>query len=259
MRRSGFLDSAVGAGALSVGALSVGALSSAALSAAVSSLTSCGSSRVASDRFADGLATKPRFRVVVLGDSLAVGTGASSPENGFIFRAYLRLNQRYPGSRIDDLAMGGATVADVLRLQVSRLAHEAGANAAIVCVGGNDVVRRTAPAAFGASYARLVERIRTALPATALVLCGVPDVALSPLFTGREADTIARLARADDDAVRALARRTGAQFVDLFAATRARRADATRFLSDDRFHPSDAGHLAFADVLTPALLRAVRR
>ncbi len=251
MRRSGFLAAAGGAASA--------ALSGGALSATVLSAAGCGSSRVAANRSAEGPATKPRYRVVALGDSLAVGTGASSPEKGFIFQAYLRLNERYPGSRIDDLAMGGATVAEVLRLQVTRLAHEAGANAAIVCVGGNDVVRRTAPAEFAASYATLVERIRTALPTAALVLCGVPDVALSPLFTGPDGDTIARLARADDDAVRALARRSGAQFVDLFAATRARRADATRFLSDDRFHPSDAGHAAFADVLAPALLRAVGR
>jgi lysophospholipase L1-like esterase len=219
--------------------------------------TGCASSRVAVDRFAQGPATKPRFRIVALGDSLAVGSGASSPEKGFIFQAYLRLNERYPGSRIDDLAMGGATVADVLRLQAPRLAREAGSSVAIVCVGGNDVVRRTAPAAFAADYAALVERIRAALPTTVLVLCGVPDVALSPLFTGRDGDAIARLVRADDDAVRALARRTGAHFVDLFAATRARRADATRFLSDDRFHPSDAGHAAFAEALAPVLLRAL--
>lgn len=226
------------------------------------STAGCGSSQVASDRFAQGLAAKtghpePRYRVVALGDSLAVGTGASAPEKGFVFQAYLRLNQRYPGSRIDDLAMGGATVADVLRLQAPRLAREAGANAAIVCVGGNDVVRRTAPARFAATYAALVARIRTALPNAALVLCGVPDVALSPLFTGPDRDAIARLARADDAAVRALARGGRTYFVDLFGATRARRGDPARFLSDDRFHPSDAGHAAFADALAPALLRAV--
>jgi lysophospholipase L1-like esterase len=250
MRRSAFLRAA-GSAAATLG-------SAALATGATLSMTGCGSSRAESDRFAQGLASKPRYTVVALGDSLAVGTGASAPEKGFIFQAYLRLNQRYPGSRVDDLAMGGATAADVLRLQAPRLAHEGGATVAIVCVGGNDVVRRTAATEFAATYATLVERIRARLPFAKLVLCGVPDVALSPLFTGRDGDTIARLARADDEAVRALARRTGAGFVDLFAVTRARRADAAHFLSDDRFHPSDAGHAAFADALAPALLRAVR-
>ncbi len=250
MRRSEFIATA-GSAAATLG-------SAAALTGAVLGITGCGSSRGASNRFAQGLATKPRYTVVALGDSLAVGTGASAPEKGFIFQAYLRLNQRYPGSRVDDLAMGGATAADVLRLQAPRLAREGGAAVAIVCVGGNDVVRRTDAAAFAATYAALVGRVRAALPAAKLVLCGVPDVALSPLFAGIDGDAIARLARADDGAVRALARRTGAGFVDLFAVTRARRSDAAHFLSDDRFHPSDAGHAAFADALAPVLLRAVR-
>ena len=199
----------------------------------------------------------PRFRIVALGDSLALGTGASSPENGFVFRAYLQLLKRYPGSRLDDLAIGGSTVADVLRLQAPRLAHAGPANVALLCVGGNDVVRRTAPAQFAATYATLVQRVRSALPAAALVLCGVPDVGLSPLFTGRDAETIARYAHEDDAAVRALARRSGARFVDLYGTTRAHRAEASRFLADDRFHPSDAGHAAFAAALAPVLLHAV--
>ena len=34
----------------------------------------------------------PGVRIVALGDSLAFGTGASSPEHAFIFRAYERLD-----------------------------------------------------------------------------------------------------------------------------------------------------------------------
>src|ERR1700682_3551699 len=64
--------------------------------------------------------------IIALGDSLPFGTGASSPANGFIFRAYLRVRGAHPGSRIDSYAMGGSTAADVLRLQVPRLAPPRG-------------------------------------------------------------------------------------------------------------------------------------
>jgi lysophospholipase L1-like esterase len=191
----------------------------------------------------------------VLGDSLAFGTGASSPANGFVFRAYLRVRAAHPGSRIDSYAMGGSTAADVLRLQVPRLAHTH-ADIVVVCVGGNDVVRRVDAAEFAANYARIVARIRALQPHAALVLCGVPDLGSSPLFTNFDHDAVAQLARRDDAAVRALARRNGAIFVDLFAVTSRARRDVTRLLSDDRFHPSDAGHAALADALAPALLRA---
>ncbi|HEV3085805.1 MAG TPA: SGNH/GDSL hydrolase family protein [Candidatus Elarobacter sp.] len=195
-------------------------------------------------------------RIVALGDSLAFGTGASAPRNGFIFRAYLRVLERHPGSRIDDYAIPGSVAADVLRVQVPRLA-QARADAVVVCVGGNDVVHRNGPAAFAATYARLVERVRALQPHAAIVLCGIPDVGLSPLFTGADHDEVAGLSRKDDATVRAIARRYGAAFVDLYAVTTHAHGSVNRFLSDDRFHPSDAGYAAFADALAPALLRAV--
>ncbi|HYZ17471.1 MAG TPA: SGNH/GDSL hydrolase family protein [Candidatus Acidoferrum sp.] len=197
----------------------------------------------------------PPVRIVALGDSLALGTGASAPENGFIFLAYRRLLARRPGSRIDDLAIGGATAADVLRLQIPRLAYER-ADIAIVCVGGNDVVHRTEPDRFASTYAELVAHLRSGLSHARLILCGVPDVGLSPLFTGRDAHAMARLSAADDSAVRRIAKRSGAAFADLYGVTRRGHADAGTLLSDDRFHPSDTGYAAFADVLAPLVLRA---
>ena len=46
----------------------------------------------------------------------------------------------------------------------------------------------------------------------------------------------------------------GAAFVDLFALTHAVR-DPQRFLSRDRFHPSDTGYAMLANALTPVLTR----
>jgi lysophospholipase L1-like esterase len=193
--------------------------------------------------------------IAVLGDSLALGTGASAPRNGFVFRAYLAVLARRPGSRIDSYAIGGSTAADMLRLQTPRLAHER-ADAVVVCVGGNDVTHRVAPERFAATYATILARVRALQPRAAIVCCGVPNVGLSPLFTGADHEEIARLAHADDAAVRAAARRAGARFADLFAATDAARGRLDAYLSDDRFHPSDAGYAALAAALTPVLLRA---
>lgn len=195
--------------------------------------------------------------IVVLGDSLAFGSGASAPDRSFTFRAYLRVRARYPGSRIDDDAIPGSTASDVLRLQVPRLRHVP-ADAVVICVGGNDVVRRIAPAEFAGEYGRLVAGVRALVPRAAIVCCGVPDVGQSPLFTGPDHAEVTALSRVDDAAVRAVGARYHAAFADLYTAT-ARRRDAAHFLSEDRFHPSDAGHAALADVLAPVLLRALDR
>ncbi|MDB5027425.1 MAG: Lipolytic Esterase [Candidatus Eremiobacteraeota bacterium] len=200
----------------------------------------------------------PPVHIVVLGDSLALGTGASAPQRSFTFRAYLRMRERHPGSRIDDYAIGASTASDVLRLQVPRLAG-ASADIVVICVGGNDVVRRVDPAEFAATYARIVERVRALQPRAAIVCCGVPDVGSSPLFTGADHDSVMRLSRSDDAAIRRIARRSGAEFADLYGATVRARGDINRFLSDDRFHPSDSGYAVLAEVLAPQLLRAAGR
>jgi lysophospholipase L1-like esterase len=197
-------------------------------------------------------------RIVALGDSLVFGAGASAPRNAFVFQAYLRVLERRPGSRIDDFAIPGSVAADVLRVQVPRLAS-ARADAVVVCVGANDVVHRTTPSAFAAAYGRLAARIRALQPHAAIVCCGIPDMALSPLFTGIDHDEIARLSRTDDAAVRAIARRDGVSFADFYLASSRSRGAVNRFLSDDRFHPSDAGHAVLASVLAPVLLRALER
>lgn len=196
------------------------------------------------------------MRIVTLGDSLALGTGASAPRNGFVFRAFLRVLEGRPGSRIDSYAIGGATAADVLRLQAPRLARVR-ADAVVVCVGGNDVVRRVGTDQFAETYARLLARVRALQPHAAIVCCGVPDVGLSPLFTGADHDAVTRLSRDDDAAIRDAAKRAGARFADLFAITVRARREANRFLSDDRFHPSDAGYAALADAFAPVLLDAL--
>jgi lysophospholipase L1-like esterase len=194
--------------------------------------------------------------IVALGDSLAFGTGASSPERGFIFQAYLRVRARNPGSRLDDFAIPGSTARDVLRLQAPRLAHDR-FDAVVICVGGNDVVRRVATFEFAQSYGQLVKRVRALQPRAAIVCCGVPDVGQSPLFTGVDHAEVAALSRAGDAAVRAIAARAGATFVDLYGATARANRETNHFLSDDRFHPGDTGYAVLAAVLAPALLRAV--
>jgi lysophospholipase L1-like esterase len=193
-------------------------------------------------------------RIVVLGDSLALGTGAGRADGGFIFPAFRRLLAERPGSELDDVAIGGSTVADVLRLQAGRVAALR-PDVVVVCAGGNDVVRRTPPAAFARAYAALLAALRRTAPRARIVCCGVPDVAVSPLFAD-DRRRVAALAAADDDAARRAARAAGAAFVDFYALTRRVHGDDARFFSRDRFHPSDDGYALLSAAFWPALRTA---
>jgi lysophospholipase L1-like esterase len=197
-------------------------------------------------------ATNRAIRIAVLGDSLALGTGASQADGGFIFPAFRELLQRRPGSSIDDLAIGGSTAADVLRLQTPRL-ERMRYDIVIVCVGGNDVVHRTRSEDFAQTYVELLKRITVLVPGARLICCGVPDVSISPIFAGERA-SVAALSREADRYARAAASSAGAAYLDLYGVSRAQR-DAARFLGRDRFHPSDRGYALFTNALAPVLER----
>jgi lysophospholipase L1-like esterase len=204
-----------------------------------------------------GAAMQTSARIVVLGDSLALATGASRDDGGFIFPAFRAFERAHPGSRLDNVAIGGSTAADVLRLQVPRIAA-LGPDVVVICVGGNDVVRQIPTDVFAQTYATLLARVRRSAPRARLVCCGVPDVAISPIFADQRRE-IGVLSAIDDTAVHHAARTAGAAFVDFFTITQQQRDAGSRFFARDRFHPSDAGYALLKAAFEPALFAAAAR
>jgi lysophospholipase L1-like esterase len=194
------------------------------------------------------------LNIVVLGDSLALGTGAADPANGLAFRIYRALAAARPGSEVTNFSIGGCRAADVTRLEVGSLDPRT-TDVVLLIVGGNDVVRRTPLKEFAREYRKLLAAIRARVPRATVIAFGVPDVARSPLFSDTRAKTEA-LSRADDAAARRAAAAEGASFVDLFAFTQRESASADFFSSDD-FHPSDAGYARLADFALPPIERAL--
>lgn len=194
------------------------------------------------------------LRIAVLGDSLALGTGAADPADGLTFRIYRALAADRPGSEITNFAIGGTRASDVRRLEVGSLDPRA-TDLVLLVVGGNDVVRRTPVATFAREYSSLLTAIRTRVPRATVVAFGVPNVARSPLFADSRAKTEA-LSRADDVAVRVAAAANGATFVDLFRYTH-HAATTQEFFSSDDFHPSDAGYARLAAFALPVITHAL--
>ncbi len=191
-----------------------------------------------------------RHRILVFGDSLALGMGASDSAHGFAFVLYRAVLRRDPGAEITNVAVSGARVDDVLHHELAR-AQTSAATDVWVCVGGNDVTRGTDTARFAAEYEALLAAIRRRWPAARLAVFGVPDVSRSPLFAGAANREMRALAAADNTATRSAARRQHALFVDLFAL--GAQVVPARDFAADNFHPSDAGHQAIADAARPVL------
>ncbi|MDQ1391708.1 MAG: hypothetical protein QOF30_685 [Acidimicrobiaceae bacterium] len=190
----------------------------------------------------------PAPAVVWLGDSTAAGIGASEPGHTLPQEVAQLLGRPV---RLTVLAHSGARVADVVRLQLPRLAALQPTEV-FVSVGANDATHLTSRSRFRRDYGRLV----AGLPASVVrvVLLGVPDMGGTPRLAQPLRAVAGWRGRALATDIRNLARRRHAIYVDIAGGTGAafRRAPKRYFFSD-HFHPNDAGYHLWATVVAAAV------
>ncbi len=195
-----------------------------------------------------------RLRLLLLGDSIAYGTGALRPEDTLGRRLAAALTAEGFDVDLRVLAVPGAVSAD-LAAQVRR-AEPFAADGAVVVIGANDLARFVPPeqatAALGAAVAALRAHGTEVVVVPAPDMSSVPFVppAFRPLVQAACAQLQQRqaaVAEAAGATVAAVAAEVGAAFA----------ADPAMF-SGDRFHPSSAGYARIAAVLEPSVLAAAR-
>ncbi len=190
-------------------------------------------------------------RLLIVGDSTAVGTGASSP----LASVAGLIGRDHPSLEVVNRARDGARFAEMAR----QLESEGPAEFDVILVlgGGNDVIRLT-------SHARMARDVRQALLAArrlAPVVLVMPmgNVGNAPFFWTPWSWLMTRRSRDLHALVRTEAGRTGALYVNVFAE---RASDPfaqapERFHAADGLHPSDAGYaLWYAELNRQASLDA---
>lgn len=195
-------------------------------------------------RYADGwrvdalaaLATD-RPALVVFGDSLGQGIGAADRSGSYAALVAAELGLHLPAEPpVFNLSRSGARINDVLEVQIPayRAACERGLSVigGVCTVGSNDLIRSTRLGAAKRRLTRLVE----ALP-EGVVVATVPD---------RGSQVAKRLNRH----LRQEAGRAGRPVADVADALTSWRGH----LAGDGFHPNDAGHRLWADVIAGAVL-----
>ncbi|WP_448614039.1 GDSL-type esterase/lipase family protein [Modestobacter sp. URMC 112] len=193
------------------------------------------------------------LRFLVLGDSLASGTGAARPADTLGARLTRALADAGHPAQLTVVAVPGSTSLD-LAAQVRRAAP---ADLALLVVGANDLTRQVPPATAAGALGAAVRELR-AHGAEVLV---VPTPDLSSVAWVPPA--LRPLVAAVSDGLRArqtaVAEAAGAVVAPVSAAlSRAFEADPALF-SADRFHPSSAGYALVADALAPHLLELAAR
>lgn len=164
--------------------------------------------------------------VVILGDSLAAGVGASIPDRGFVGVLATRLNMS-----IINAGKSGDTTADGLaRFETDVLAHDP--DIVLIELGGNDHLRQVP---IDTTFANLEKLITTAEEHGAIVI-------LLGIRGGLFGDTF-------EEQFEELATTCGCAYVpDILDGIF---GDA-RFMAD-AIHPNDRGHEKIADKVAPIL------
>lgn len=194
---------------------------------------------------------------VALGDSTVEGVGASGPHAGYVSRLHARLRAVYPRARLFNLGVAGATSDDVRAGQLDR-AVALHPDLVTLSVGPNDITGRVPVS----DYTRNVDAVlgRLAAETRAVIVVNLlPDLAVTPRFRAHEARAmVGRRSVELNEALAGVARRHGAQLVDLYAASRREVPARPELVAADGYHPSDLGHARWAELMWDAVRSRIR-
>ncbi len=189
----------------------------------------------------------PTMRILVMGDSTAVGTG-SAPEESIAGR----LGARYPGALIVNESENGMKLEEFVRRINAREGERY--DLVVMQIGANDIVGLTSERDIRARLGEALGRADSLAPRTIVICAG--NVGLAPVFKWPASALYTARARS----VRALyleevAKHPSARYVDLFNEREDEpfNKDIDRYYARDHFHPSGAGYGIWFGKLEPFL------
>lgn len=190
----------------------------------------------------------PAFRVVVIGESTAVGVGASRHAEalpGFLAEA-LRDRLR----RSVAWSVSGENGATARRVAAGLVPPPDGSapDLVVVTVGINDLIRRRPLRRWRADLADLIAVLRDRYAHATLVVAGMPPVHRFPAIPQPLRLVLGARARTMDRIMRDAARTGGAVHAPMDEAM----ARDRRLFASDGFHPSPAGYRTWAEDLAVA-------
>lgn len=186
--------------------------------------------------------SQPTRRLLVVGDSTAVGTGATSPANSVAGR----IAQAHPTWAITNRAADGARIAAVVR-QLE--AAPEGQDLVLLMAGGNDVIRFTSFADWRRDLRVALRLARERGRDVVVMPCG--NVGHAPFFWPPLSWWMSARSERLHAITAEVAREAGARYVKLLLPKEADPFAQTPSLmhAADGLHPSDEGYRAWFEML----------
>jgi lysophospholipase L1-like esterase len=200
----------------------------------------------------DAQSQPARLSMVVLGDSLASGFGASAQEHGLAHRIFEQLRAERPGTTYSNFAVPHSTMGDVLRHQVPKL-HGLQCDLVLLIAGANDLRYTRDTFVFARRFRHLLRSVHSAAPEAVVVAGGMPDVTQTVGVPPLLKPAILRICARLNETMRRIVTEHGDCFVDLFKFTNAPLQAARLYLCEDGYHPNDFGYAEISERAYPAI------
>jgi lysophospholipase L1-like esterase len=180
-----------------------------------------------------------RARVLVVGDSTGVGTGALRAEEsiaGLIAREFHDV-------AITNRARNGAKAADTLR-QLQALPDGRRFEVVFVHVGGNDILRATPLPQLADDIVAVLRAARER--ADTVIFMSAPNIGLCPVFFPPFSWLLTMRTRQAREIFMRVSAELGVTYIDLFRERRddVFSRDPARYFADDRLHPTSESYRA---------------
>jgi lysophospholipase L1-like esterase len=193
-----------------------------------------------------GSRTGKPLRLLVVGDSTAVGTGVAKLDEGVpgqLGRLLSTTSAADGGVAWRAVGRNGATAAEVLA-EFSTAAVAAHFDLAVIMVGWNDALRLRPGGEFSRALGRLLDRLHEASPDARLVVVGAPEFGRFASMPNPLRWALGRAARGLTRRARRVARAHSALVAPGFDG---------QSVASDQFHPDANGYRVLAGGIAAAL------
>jgi lysophospholipase L1-like esterase len=192
---------------------------------------------------------QPTARVVFIGDSSAVGTGAARPEESVPGR----MGAEHPTVQIDNLAKNGRRVSDLVDTfgEVPKTNY----NLMVIHAGGNDVLHLTSFDDLRRDLPLVLDQAKQRATHVALISGG--DFSTAYIFPWPVNQFLGRRSRLVRDLFKEIAQEKGVAYVDIYSEDkRVEYKDPKTYYAADGFHPSSLGYQNWYSILKKTLEEA---
>ncbi len=196
------------------------------------------------------------FYILVLGDDLPAGVGATDIKKSFPYKMAEQLSDTASTVNLINLSKPGATSEDVINSQIPQALNEHQVSHILIEVGTNDIIEGVDGVQFQKNYESILGKLR--INSAKIFALNIPYLG-SPEFLTFPFSTLQDLKiRQFNNIIKEAAKLNGANYLDIHNNTPELKSDESVY-SKDQFHPNDQEYSVFADLILDQMKNVVYR